>query len=144
MSKLAAKSVTSTAARPVRSGADYLASIKDDGRHVYYDGELVRDVTSHAAFKGAARSLARLFDVAADPANAETMTFASPKTGAPVWRCYQIPKTAADLASRRRRGSELVWKSTPDSFSAPSVLAWWLEFAWRRIVGEIQEGKLAT
>jgi len=25
-----------------RSGAHYLAAIKDDGRHVFYDGELVR------------------------------------------------------------------------------------------------------
>ena len=39
--------------------------------------------------------------MAADPANAELMTFASPKTGAPVWRCYHVPKTAGDLASRR-------------------------------------------
>ena len=42
----------------------------------------------------------RLYDVAADPANRETMTFASPKTGGPVLRCYQIPKTQADLALR--------------------------------------------
>ncbi len=85
----------------IRTGADYLASIKNDGRHVVFDGDVVRDVTTHPAFGGAARSIARLFDVAADPANAELMTFTSPKTGAPVWRCYHVPKTAADLASRR-------------------------------------------
>ncbi len=101
MNKAAVKSASSTTAARMRSGAHYLAAIKDDGRHVYYDGELVRDVTSHPAFKGAARSLARLFDIAADSANAETMTFPSPKTGKPVWRCYQIPKTAADLGARR-------------------------------------------
>jgi 4-hydroxyphenylacetate 3-monooxygenase len=85
----------------MRSGADYLASIKADGRHVYFDGELIADVTTHPAFKGAAHSLSRLFDVAADPVNRALMTFPSPKTGAPVWRCYDVPKTAADLASRR-------------------------------------------
>jgi 4-hydroxyphenylacetate 3-monooxygenase len=85
----------------IRNGAAYLASIKNDGRSVYCDGELIRDVTTHPAFSGAARSLARLFDVAADPANAELMTFPSPKTGGPVWRCYEVPKTAADLAARR-------------------------------------------
>jgi len=37
-------------------------------------------------------SLARLFDVAADPANREAMTFSSPVTGKPVWRCYHIPR----------------------------------------------------
>jgi 4-hydroxyphenylacetate 3-monooxygenase len=85
----------------IRTGADYLAAIKDDGRNVFFDGDVVRDVTTHPAFRGAANSISRLFDVAADPANAELMTFTSPKTGAPVWRCYHVPKTAADLASRR-------------------------------------------
>ena len=85
----------------MRNGAQYLDAIAKDGRRVYFDGELVKDVTTHPAFRGAAHSLARLFDVAADPANRELMTFASPTTGGPVWRCYQIPKTQADLASRR-------------------------------------------
>jgi len=55
----------------------------------------------HEPFRGAARSLAHLFDVAADPANRELMTYPSPATGGPVLRCYHIPKTATDLASRR-------------------------------------------
>jgi 4-hydroxyphenylacetate 3-monooxygenase len=100
MNKSAARSIPSKTGA-MRSGADYLASIKNDGRSVFFDGEAVRDVTTHPAFRGAARSIARLFDVAADPANAELMTFASPKTGAPVWRCYHVPKTAGDLAARR-------------------------------------------
>ena len=85
----------------MRTGKDYLASISEDGRHVYCDGELVRDVTTHPAFRGAAQSIAHLFDVAADPANRELMTFPSPATGAPVLRCYHLPETAADLALRR-------------------------------------------
>jgi 4-hydroxyphenylacetate 3-monooxygenase len=87
--------------KPIRTGADYLEAIREDGRRIYFDGELVKDVTTHPAFRGAARSLARLFDVAADPANAALMTFPSPATGGPVWRCYEIPKTESDLASRR-------------------------------------------
>jgi 4-hydroxyphenylacetate 3-monooxygenase len=86
----------------MRTGADYLASIRNDGRRLYFDGDLIEDVTTHPAFKGAAHSLARLFDVAADPQNRAVMTFPSPKTGEPVWRCYQVPKTAADLSLRRQ------------------------------------------
>ena len=85
----------------MRTGAQFLGAIREDGRRVYFDGEAVRDVTSHPAFRGASRSLARLFDVAADPSNRELMTFSSPRTGGPVLRCYHIPKTPADLASRR-------------------------------------------
>ena len=85
----------------MRSGAEYLRQISNDGRHVYLDGELVRDVPNHPAFAGAARSIARLYDIAADPANEKVMTFTSPTSGKPAIRCYQIPETPADLALRR-------------------------------------------
>jgi 4-hydroxyphenylacetate 3-monooxygenase len=84
----------------LRTGAEYLKSLRD-GRRVYLDGELVKDVTEHPALREAARSIARLYDIAAAPENREVMTFASPKTGAPVHRGYQIPKTHADLRARR-------------------------------------------
>ncbi len=89
-----------TAAKPLRTGAEYLKSLRD-GRKVFVDGEWVADVTEHPAFREAARSIARLYDIAAEPENRELMTFTSPKTGAPVLRAYQIPKTAADLRARR-------------------------------------------
>ncbi|HSV23392.1 MAG TPA: 4-hydroxyphenylacetate 3-hydroxylase N-terminal domain-containing protein [Xanthobacteraceae bacterium] len=86
--------------RRMRSGEDYLRSLKD-GRHVYADGELVRDVTTHPAFHGAAQSLAHLFDVAAAPEYRELMTYPSPRTGAPVWRAWQIPNSHAALRAKR-------------------------------------------
>ena len=89
-----------TSAAPLRTGAAYLDSLRD-GRQVFVEGERVADVTKHKAFREAARSLARLFDIAADPGNRERMTFPSPSTGAPVWRAYQIPKSHADLRARR-------------------------------------------
>jgi 4-hydroxyphenylacetate 3-monooxygenase len=85
----------------MRTGAQFLESIRDDGRRVYFDGGVVKDVTSHPAFKSAARSIARLYDVAAAPENRALMSFASPRTGKPVLRCYEIPETAADLGARR-------------------------------------------
>src|SRR5580700_4622085 len=84
----------------MRTGAEYLRSL-NDGRRVFVDGESVKDVTAHPAFRQAARSVANLFDIAADPAQRQRMTFASPKTGAPVHRCWQIPHTHADLRARR-------------------------------------------
>ena len=84
----------------LRTGADYLRSL-DDGRAVFVDGERVTDVVRHPAFREAARSIARLYDIAAAPENRERMTFPSPRTGLPVLRAYQIPKTHADLRARR-------------------------------------------
>src|SRR5436190_11818610 len=84
----------------MRTGAEYLRSLKD-GRRVFVDGERVKDVTTHPAFSGAARSIANLYDVAAASDLRERMTFVSPKTAAPVQRAWQIPKGHADLRARR-------------------------------------------
>src|ERR1700689_3946573 len=86
--------------RRMRTGADYLRSL-NDGRRVFVDGEAVKDVAAHPAFRGAARSIANLYDIAAAPEMRERMTFTSPKTGAPVHRAWQIPKSHADLRARR-------------------------------------------
>ncbi len=85
----------------LRTGAEYLRSLRD-GRCIYVDGERVKDATTHPAFREAAKSVARLFDVAAAPENREVMTYPSPKTGAPVWRAWQIPKSHDDLRMKRR------------------------------------------
>src|SRR5262245_6043503 len=95
-----AHSQNPSTAESLRTGADYLRSLQD-GRQVFVDGARVADVVGHPAFREAARSIARLYDIAAAPENRELMTFPSPKTGAPVLRAYQIPKTHADLRARR-------------------------------------------
>src|SRR5260370_29748054 len=84
----------------MRTGSDYLRSL-NDGRQVFVDGERVKDVTAHLAFREAARSIARLYDIAAEPQMRERMTFVSPRTGEPVLRAYQIPRSHADLKARR-------------------------------------------
>ena len=43
----------------MRTGSGYLRSL-NDGRQVFVDGERVKDVTAHLAFREAARSIARL------------------------------------------------------------------------------------
>ena len=89
-----------TSAATMRTGAELLRSL-DDGRQVLVDGERVGKVTEHPAFREAARSIARLLDIAAAPELRERMTYPSPRTGAPVWRAWQIPRSHADLKARR-------------------------------------------
>ena len=84
----------------LRTGAEYLRSL-NDGRQVFVDGERVADVTKHPAFREAARSVARLYDIAAAPEMRDRMTFPSPKTGGPVLRAFQIPRNHVDLRARR-------------------------------------------
>src|SRR5215470_14308795 len=84
----------------LRTGAEYLRAL-NDGRNVFVDGERVAHVAAHPAFRQAARSIAKLYDMAAEPELRATMTFPSPQTGEPVLRAYQIPATHADLRARR-------------------------------------------
>ena len=58
----------------LRTGADYLAAIKD-GRKIYVGSELVRDVTEHAAFRNSARSFAEIYDRKRSAENAEITSY---------------------------------------------------------------------
>ena len=89
----------------MRNGKDYIEGLRD-GRNVYIDGDRVPDVTVHPAFRGAVRSVAGLYDVASDPSHRDTMAFPLPGTHEPANVAYLIPRSAADLA-RRRRGLRL-------------------------------------
>ena len=55
----------------LRTGDQYIAGLKDDGRRVFIDGEEVGDVTSHPAFRDAVRSIAE------DPRHLPTSPFTS-------------------------------------------------------------------
>ena len=85
----------------LRTGAQYLDALRNDGRRVFVDGEEVNDVTSHPAFAEPAKTIACLFDIACDPANANLMTYASPTSGAPVNRIWQMPDSIEALKQRR-------------------------------------------
>ena len=82
----------------MRTGKEYLDALSD-GRTVYVNGERVEDVAAHPAFSGVARSVARLYDFAADPANG--MTYPAAETGGPALKPFMIPRSAADLVARR-------------------------------------------
>ena len=83
-----------------RSGDQYIEGLRD-GRNVFIDGERVVDVTRHPAFRGSVESVARIFDLAHDPANQDVMTFTSPTSGEPVNRSWAQPRSEADLTARR-------------------------------------------
>ena len=83
----------------LRNGKQFLAGLKD-GRAVYVGGHRVDDVVAHPAFRGAARTLARLFDYKADPGNSGVMSFE--EKGERYSTYFLKPQTRADLARRSR------------------------------------------
>jgi 4-hydroxyphenylacetate 3-monooxygenase len=84
-----------------RTGADHLTSLRD-GRTVYIDGELVRDVTEHPAFRNAVRSAAALYDYQAREENLQLMTFQPEGSNRRVNRGWQMPRNYDELVLRRR------------------------------------------
>lgn len=63
---------TNAKASQLLTGEEYLESLRD-GRSVYIEGELVKDVTEHPAFRNSARSVARLYDALHDPDQADVL-----------------------------------------------------------------------
>jgi len=84
-----------------QTGAEYLASIADDGREVWLDGERVRDVTTHPAFRNSARMVARLYDALHDEKNAKIMR--APLRDGSGWThsAFQAPRTLAESLQQK-------------------------------------------
>ena len=87
---------------PARTGQQYLDGLRAQEREVWLGGERVRDVTKHPGLAGGARAIARLYDMQHDPALREVMTVASPSTGEPVGRSFDMPATREALETRSK------------------------------------------
>src|ERR1700686_1541722 len=88
------------AARPF-TGAEYLESLKD-GREVYIYGERVPDVTTHPAFRNAARTIAKLYDALHDPATKDVLTCPTDTgNGGFTHRFFRVAHSREDLIGQR-------------------------------------------
>ncbi len=114
---------------PARTGAQYIANLRENPAEVWMRGERVKDVTTHPALAGGVRSVAALYDRQHDPVLREEMTFASPTSGEPVGRSFIVPRTMEDLLKRRAMMTHWAWVGcgmmarTPD-FLNVSIAAW--------------------
>ena len=94
----------------IKTGAQHISSL-NDGRQVFLDGEMVKDVTTHPAYRNLVASIGRLYDFQSRPENQQKMTFEIPanERNADVShgqseranRIWQLPKNYADLVARR-------------------------------------------
>lgn len=89
----------------IRTGKQFLEDLKKDGREIWLDGELVKDVTTHPAFKGAAEQVAKLFDLQHE--FPEIMTTTSSETGERFGITHLIPRSKEDI--KRIRKAMKIW-----------------------------------
>lgn len=81
------------------TGKEYLKSIRD-GRVIYVGSERVTDQTTHPAFANGARTYAALYDMKADPALRDLMTFE--ESGERYNMYFLQPRSQEDLRRRNR------------------------------------------
>ncbi|PWA04198.1 4-hydroxyphenylacetate 3-hydroxylase, partial [Pueribacillus theae] len=67
-------------------------------RSIFVNGEKVSDVITHPAFQGIVKTIAGLYDLAADERN--NMTYET-EDGTIANKIYMIPKSREDLRERR-------------------------------------------
>lgn len=83
----------------IRTGEQYRDSIRD-GREVYINGERVKDVTRHPAFKPLIDIRARIYDMQHDPATRHLMTY---REGTEDFSLgLKLPHTQQDWWEKRR------------------------------------------
>lgn len=87
-----------------RTGQQYLDGLAGDAREIWLNGEKITHPLQHPELRGAALSMARVFDLQHE--NAAEMLAPSPDDGRLVNVTHLIPRTRQDL-ERRRRAIEL-------------------------------------
>jgi aromatic ring hydroxylase len=82
------------------TGSEYLESIRD-GRALYVGRERIADQTRHPAFAGGARTYAALYDMKADPALRDVMTFADEAAAIVCITCSRARRKICGAATGR-------------------------------------------
>src|SRR4051794_33799504 len=84
----------------LRTGAEYRESIRD-GREVWMNGECVKDVTTHPAFKPLVDARARIYDMAHEEQYEHVMTYLDQETGEHCATALKLPHTREDWQAKR-------------------------------------------
>jgi 4-hydroxyphenylacetate 3-monooxygenase len=86
--------------RPM-TGDEYLESLRGP-REIWLYGDRVQDLTTHPAFRNAARMIARLYDALHDPAMQDVLTCETDTgSGGYTHKFFRVPTTADDLVGAR-------------------------------------------
>lgn len=99
MSSGAAAAVTSTT-KPIRTGQEYIDSLRGRNLKVWLFGELVDEPVDHPIIRPSVNAVARTYDLAVE--NPELATALSPFTGERVNRFLHIAQSAEDVVMQNK------------------------------------------
>ena len=83
------------------TGSEYLQSLRD-GREIYLYGDLVKDVTTHPAFRNSAASIARLYDALHDPEHHDELCWETDTgNGGYTHKFFRFARSPQELREQR-------------------------------------------
>ncbi len=85
----------------IRTGQQYLDSLRDE-REVYIDGRRASNIAADPAFRGAARTLAQLYDLQHAPDTQDLLTTIDQASGERIARSHALPTSHEALMARGR------------------------------------------
>ncbi|MGQ4807637.1 4-hydroxyphenylacetate 3-monooxygenase oxygenase component [Candidatus Entotheonellaceae bacterium PAL068K] len=85
---------------PARTGAEYIAGLRECPPTIYMQGERIKDVTTYPGLRNGVNTLARLYDMQHKAALQDEMTYESPTTGNRVGLSFITPRTNRELQLR--------------------------------------------
>lgn len=83
----------------LRTPQEYKASLRDD-RTIYYQGERVKDVTTHPVLRVAVNHASIDYEMAEDARFRALAVVENPDTGTPMSRYFHLPRNSEDLLQR--------------------------------------------
>jgi len=84
----------------IKSGEDYINSLKNWGNVIYYNGKRVEDITAHPGFLPHINSAAQTYDMALQPEHEDLLTATSHLTGRKISRFTHIHQSVDDLIKK--------------------------------------------
>lgn len=87
----------------MRSGAEYIESLKRMNPVIYYRGKKIDNVVDHPLIKWSVNTIAQIYDWNRDPRFADILTATSPLTGDRINRFMHVFGSVDDLMARQRQ-----------------------------------------
>lgn len=87
---------------PIRTGRQYIDSLRKRPREVWVQGKRIEDVTAYPPFQRPIERIAHLFDMQHDPAHAGVLTGMVAETNERVGTTFMVPRSYEDIVKRRK------------------------------------------
>ena len=106
--------------KPIKSGSEYIDSLRNRKLQVYLMGELIKEPVEHPIIRPSINAVAQTYDLANE--NPELASAVSPFTGERVNRFLHISASSADLVMQNQVGDAVLVGRLPVDDGEPGAV----------------------